>query len=103
MSATPIETDDWKRSPDGIAGHHWIDLISEVGEDGEHWWKAYVKWDGCGQIDRAFNVPFGAPDRDADHMASQDGLHFCDLDDLIARLTKLRDAAKKHFGEDWPR
>ena len=93
---------DWKKNPKGIYESHWIDLISDVDEDGHYWWKCYVKWDGCIQIDRAFNVPFGEPTRDGDHMAMEDGLHLCDLDEFIERLTKLRDAAKAHFGKEWP-
>lgn len=49
---------DWQRDPKGVTENHWIDLISDVDENGEYWWKCYVKWDGCLQIDRAFNVPF---------------------------------------------
>jgi hypothetical protein len=94
---------DWVDKPGGIKESHWIDLISDVDEDGLYWWKCYVTWDGCVQIDRAFNRPFGEEGRENDHMALEDGMHICDLDEFIERLMKLRDAAKAHFGQDWPR
>lgn len=93
---------EWKDKPGGTKASHWIDLIGETDEQGYYWWKAYVKWDGCVQIDCAFNVPFGIDGRDKDHMAQEDGMHICDLDEFIERLIKLRDAAKGHFGKDWP-
>lgn len=82
---------------------HRLEVHSEVGEDGRHWWSASVKWDGCIDLHRAYNIPFGTPDRDKDHMAFTSDLHLCDLDELIERLQLLRAMAKQHFGEDWPR
>lgn len=97
-----MDATDWKDKPGGTKESHWLDLISEVDEDGNYWWKCYVKWDGCIQIDRAFNYPFGTEGREQIPNAMEDGIHICDLDEMIERLTKLRAAAKAHFGEDWP-
>ena len=77
---------------------HWLEL-----RDPEGWWEAFVKWDGCGEIYRAFNVPFTIDPRGSRQgLAEEDALHFCDLDDLIDRLHALKAEALKHF-IDWPR
>ena len=74
---------DWKIAK---AEPHWLEVQSEVGEDGTHWWSASVKWDGCVDLHRAHNVPFGLPDREKDHMAFSSDMHICDLDDCIESL-----------------
>ena len=33
--------------------------------------------------------------------SDKDYIHICDVDDMIARLVKLKEMAKAHFGEDW--
>lgn len=98
----PLDDNDWVQDPNGKTESHWLALATEPAGDGLHWWTVSVKWDGCFDLHRAHNVPFGTPDRDKDRMAFSSDLHGCDLDDLIEKLTKLRDAAKKHFGEGWP-
>ena len=90
---------DWKTEK---AETHWLELTSEGDETGLHWWSATVKWDGCVDLHRAHNVPFGTEGRDEDHMAFSSDMHVCDLDELIERLQKLRDRAKAHYGKDWP-
>ena len=32
-----------------------------------------------------------------------DYMHVCDIDEMIERLTELREMARVHFGEHWPR
>jgi hypothetical protein len=91
---------DWKVEK---AESHWLQLNAEVGDDGTHWWSASVKWDGCIDLHRAHNVPFGVPGRDNDHMAMSSDMHICDLDDFIEKLQKLRGIAIAHYGKDWPR
>jgi len=56
--------------------------------DGEGWYRAEVKWDGCVHFWRYHN----APGEDEDY------LHICDLDDLILRLQQLRATVR----EAWP-
>jgi hypothetical protein len=92
---------DWKVEK---AESRWLQLQSEVSDDGTHWWRASVKWDGCVDLHRAHNVPFGADGRQdgPEHMAFTSDMHIYDLDDFIESLLKMRDAAKKHYGNDWP-
>lgn len=68
---------------------HWLEV-----DDGEGWWSAFVKWDGCLEVQRYFNQPWGDGDTDC-------SLHICEIEDMIARLEMLRDMARRHFGEDW--
>ncbi len=60
--------------------------------DREH--DAYVKWDGCVELDIS-----GAGSSDDTEKIS---IHLCELNDFIQALEELRDAAKNHFGKDWP-
>lgn len=70
----------------------WLEV-----DDGEGWWSAFVKWDGCLEVTRYFNVPYGEGNED-----NESTIHICDLDEFIARLEALRALARQHFG-DWPR
>ena len=67
-------------------------------DEGDNWYKASVKWDGCIEIEQAANTPFeeGRTPDDCD-----DNTHICNLDAYIDRLQKLKELAKKFFGEDW--
>ncbi len=58
------------------------------------WYQARIRWDGCVEFTRVFNI--GYPSEDADH------LHICDIDDMIDRLQQLKAMAQDHFGKDWP-
>ena len=78
-NVTTLDGTDWKVLE---AKSHWLSLASEVGDDGLHWWSASVKWDGCVEIHRAHNVPFGLPDREKNRMAMTSDLHVCDLDEI---------------------
>ncbi len=69
---------------------HWLEVTET--EFADVTYRAHAKWDGCVQYSRFFN---GGED--------EDSIHFCDLDDEILRLQRLREAAKKHFGEGWPK
>ena len=76
---------------------HWLEL-----RDPEGWWEAFVKWDGCGEVYQALNVPFTIEARANRHgSAIVQSFHFCNVDDLIARLYALKAEALKHFS-DWP-
>ena len=68
--------------------------------DPEGWWRATVKWDGCIDLWRYFNVPMDVQNRREDDEPSY--LHICDLDDTIRRLLALRRLARRAFGKDWP-
>ena len=71
--------------------------------DSEGWWSGFVKWDGCIEINRYYNLPMDYPDRDSlpAGQGEPDNIHICDLDDYITMLQGLRDLAKEHFGKDW--
>ena len=64
--------------------------------DGEGWWRAGVKWDGCINLTRYFNVPYGAG-----VAGDSDTLHICNVDELIELLQELKDQARRCFGT-WP-
>jgi hypothetical protein len=66
--------------------------------DGEGWWSADVRFDGCVHLWRYANEPKGEPGRDD---GCDDYMHICDIDDFIARLTELRDRARERFGPEW--
>lgn len=90
---------DWKE----VDRHEDGDIYTATFEDPDGWYEAFVKWDGCIDLTRYFNTPLSVErgkDRNSDDECY---IHICDLDDFIARLQKLRDAAQAAFGEPWPR
>lgn len=93
MNDRPLE--EWIDDPKGDKGEGWIDLIYQSYKDGSHWVNAGVKFDGCVHFRKAYNSPFPKEDED------QDYIHICDIDEMIKQLTLLKEAASKHFGEDW--
>lgn len=75
-------------------------LDAQMGDPGSRWWSAGVKADGCVNLYRYHNEPMGQTKPD-----NIDYMHLCDLDETIARLTALRDAAKDYFASqnmEWP-
>jgi hypothetical protein len=59
------------------------------------WWEADVRWDGCTQLTRHFNMPADLRDESTDELNSMsDGIHLCDLDETIARLQELRELTR---------
>lgn len=92
MNEYPIE--EWTKDPNSIESQGWIDLIYQYYKDGQHWFHAGVKFDGCVHLRKAYNSPF--PKEDSD----QDYTHICDIDEMIKMLTLLKEAAKKHFDNE---
>jgi hypothetical protein len=77
---------------------HWLEV-----KDPEGWYEAIVKWDGCIELSRFFNLPL--PRRADDEAQMEDHIHICDLDGFIARLQALKNVAREYFdaqGRDWP-
>ena len=68
-------------------------------DDPEGWYSARVKFDGCVDFMRYHNWPKDAAP--AGREEDVDYIHICDVDDMIARLQAIKEAAKKHFKE-WP-
>jgi hypothetical protein len=66
--------------------------------DPDGWWEAGVRFDGCVHLRHYSNRPRTDPER---RLEDEDYIHICDLDDAIARLVALREAAQSHFGQ-WP-
>ncbi len=64
---------------------HWLEVVSR-----DRLWGAHAKWDGCCHIDE-FDLDGNAVD----------GMHICDLDEMIRILTALRRKAQSYFGDDW--
>lgn len=92
------KTDGWQYIQ-GTKASHWIDLYDI--EYGTPWTKASVKWDGCVHFSTVANTPYviGKP---ADETQCENYIHICNIDRFIKQLERLRDAAKSHFGDDWP-
>ena len=94
----------WEIDPRN-AMDHWVEFLDAEMEDPEsRWYKASVKWDGCVHFNRYYNTPMSFEE---DHKDGKDVdyMHICDLDQLIDRLTELRDKAKAYFTEkrgEWP-
>jgi len=97
----------WKEDPNGKKEDYWIDLIyQEDWEEGDnHYWHATVKSDGCIHLDHAGNEPFNkfqnAGSANRPENSADDYIHICNIDEVIDKLTKLKEAAIKHFGENW--
>ena len=86
----------WKLDPDSPPGEATADFVSA--DMPNVWYSAFVKWDGCIELIRYFNVPRDlAPERGDDY----DQIHICDIDETIERLQALKTAAIEHFGADW--
>ena len=63
-------------------------------EDPEGWFRVKLKWDGCAELYKFFNVPCTKRD-DEEHPQLIDQIHICDLDKFIERLKELQTIAKK--------
>ncbi len=69
--------------------------------DPSGWYKAFVKWDGCFEFYRAFNIPFPETNK---HPQLIDQIHICDINELIEQLQALKIVAKQYFagtGKDY--
>ncbi len=90
--------------------HHLLELEGCDGSEDEqgpiHAYSAWVKWDGCIEIEQCYNG------YEWDHTCSQgacrDGLdccrqnfHICDIDQMIFALQNIKRRAMNHFTE-WP-
>lgn len=93
--------DRWERVPSSDVIGHEGELVcatfrwSDMEPQGMDWFvgdEVVVKWDGC--------IHFYSRDACEEQ---PDYIHICELDDHIARLTKLRDAAIKAYDGLWPR
>lgn len=47
-------------------------------------YEVYAKWDGCIQLDRFFNGD------DSGSEENTDGIHICDVDEMIERLKEIK-------------
>ncbi len=83
------KTEAWENT-----GHHAVTVYSAD----VHGWRAYVKWDGCIDLEFFHN---GTNPLD-ENVDDRDYLHICNLDDLIRRLEGLRRIATGRYGEEWP-
>lgn len=60
---------------------HWLQFT-----DKESGLWGHAKWDGCVEVNLPNDLGF---------------VHVCDLGAFVKQLEEIRDAAKRHFGEDW--
>jgi hypothetical protein len=81
---------------DDIHGRHYVEFA-----DGEGWWEAGVRRDGCIHLTRYYNLPWGG-DTNEEKDSNSDYLHICYLDETIKRLQALKEAACAAYGGDWP-
>jgi hypothetical protein len=95
-----IVMNQWIVDPKGTCEDHWVDLMY-VDEETGCWKYASVKWDGCIHFSQAGNVPygeeFGTPNTERNEASCDDGMHICDIDELIDVLQSLKIKAQKHF------
>ena len=61
--------------------------------DPEGWYEARIRWDGCVNYFKFFNIPLIISENEKD----VDAIHICDIDDEIERLKALKDIAKEYF------
>ena len=55
-------------------------------DDGQVWMSASVKWDGCLELRRFFNVPY--PQKD-EHPQMVDRIHICSLESFVDTVVSL--------------
>lgn len=65
-------------------------------------YSAFVKRDGCVNLNTCYNGTLDEPESERFPSYEEVCFHFCDLDEMIERLTKLKAACLAHFGSDWP-
>jgi hypothetical protein len=83
--------DQWKiaEKDEREDGPYWV-TFTDTGLKKRFEWEASVKWDGCIELVRRYNM--GDDPEDAGQ------IHLCDLDQLIAKLQALREAARGVLG-----
>lgn len=72
--------------------------------DRGHGFIAVAKFDGCIHLNHSNEVCW--EDGEEEKILQDDQtqyLHICDVDQMIDFLTKLREQAKSHFGQNWPK
>ena len=89
-------TESWQVDEKEMQSESIANFISSEG-----WYRAYVKWDGCIEFYRAFNVPFTLQEADHVLVEDEDQIHICDIDETIELLQGLKKVAIEKFGE-WP-
>ena len=77
-------------------GRYHLEAAWQVEGSGS-WYTASVKEDGCLEFRRFFNDSAESQSTRPEDDRMYDQIHFCDLDDEIARLTALRDMARAAF------
>lgn len=65
--------------------------ITLLDEDG--WLLAIVKFDGCVDLYKYYNVPYDEGGKDCNY------IHICDIDEFIEELKEINKTALKKFGE----
>jgi len=72
--------------------------------DGNGWWGAHVREDGCVDLTRYYNFPFGIRSDDMPRPGfdpeNADSIHICDVDDMIKRLLEIKALAQIVWGDD---
>jgi hypothetical protein len=75
---------------------HWLDFRDERGS-----YSGFIKWDGCLELYQFFNEPLKPGElhrtTESHRYACDDGIHICDIDDMIERLQSLKRLAIAHF------
>lgn len=90
-------------------GPLWVVNTSNSGDyylavdDGEGWYSAGIRFDGCVHFYRYFNLPWGGAPHNPEAENNTDYIHICDIDDMIDRLQALKEMARQHFKGNWPR
>lgn len=90
----------WRVIPEETQSR-WLTLSDAEGEEGDVWYRADVRFDGCVHLYTYGNVPYNEDSKREDPACCDDYIHICSIDDMIVRLQALKVKAKEHFGDDW--
>lgn len=86
--------------PAWVIYHEWDGRGAvEFCDPTDRFYRAFVRFDGCITLNCMSNgSDWGSETAEED----SDGMHICEIDDMIGRLQSLREEAIKYFGSDWP-
>jgi hypothetical protein len=93
------EAKHWIIDPKKPSSEHHLQLRDESG-----WHSATAKWDGCVDLWKYSNVPLDSRTNkpEDEHREMLDYIHYCNIDEEIARLQALKKIATEYFSQHGP-
>jgi hypothetical protein len=85
---------EWQVDPDKASSEYHLQLRDKQG-----WHSATAKYDGCVDLWKYHNVPLDSRTNKSedDHRELADYIHYCNIDEEIARLQALKKVAMEYF------